>query len=235
MPIPQSTFFRSQSLSKEGRCKSNLRGSTTYDYANESAIWTTTGGTLTFEAIVGGGPWEYFIPRAFSLDVATSLNRDSLMSTSITNFTIMFRFFTGANSPPGAEGTSLFLNGSWGIYIFGGDENTLQFLFRYVRQDTPMSETIGSAFVQPNTWYHVAVTIMDNNLGNNTHTFFGYLNGVKTGFNTTFPDIDIPTGNTTIGDFGLGQSQSFQITDIVFLEKVLNESEVKAYASSAYI
>lgn len=240
MPTPQSTFFRPQSLSKEGLCKINLRGSSLYDYANENTVWSLTG-PLAFPSVSDGGSWKYFIPRALGLNEPTSLTRDSLVSTSITNFTIMFRFFTGANAAPGASGTSLFFNGTpmaggfWGTYIFGGDANTLQFLFIYALRGTPTTETIASNYIQANTWYHVAVTIMDNNRGDNTHTFSGYLNGLKTGVNLTFPDMDILSGNTTIGDVGMGQTQPFQITDLVFLEKVLNENEIKAYANSAYI
>lgn len=241
MPTPQSTFFRPDSLSKGGTCKINLRGSSFYDYANDSVVWTPNG-TITHSAIVESTPWKLFIPKQFVFYISGSLTRDTLVSTAVTNFTIMFRFYVTSLSAPGVSGTFIFLNGSavgmayWGVYVYGADQNTLQFQFLYSLRGSPMTEIIApSDYIQANRWYHVAVTLQDNERGDDTHTYYGYLDGLRTSVNTSVQTIDTPSGSTTLGDAGGGQSQDFQMTEFVFLEKVLTSDEIKAYATSAYI
>jgi hypothetical protein len=238
MPTPQSTFFRPDSLSKGGTCKLNLRGNSFYDYANENALWTQSGGTIVKASVVEQTSWTYFIPKNYLFDIANTLTRDSLLTTSITNFTFMFRFYVTSLANPGSTGISIFFNGTpmaggfWGVYVFGGSSATLNFSFIFSRGGVD-SQTISTEAIAANTWYHVAVTLEDN--GDRTSTFFGYLNGFKTSTNRTFAEIDPISGNTTLGNNGIGQSQPFQVTDIVFLEKILTAEEIKGYASSAFI
>jgi hypothetical protein len=238
MPTPQSTFFRPNSLSQGGTCKLNLRGNSFYDYANENTVWTQSG-TIVKSSVVEQTSWTYFIPKNYLFDVANTLTRDTLLTTSITNFTLMFRFYVTSLEEPGATGISIFFNGTpmaggfWGVYVFGGSAASLNFSFIFSRGARPESQTISTEAIAQNTWYHVAVTLENN--GDGTSTFFGYLNGFKTGNNLTFADMDAVSGNTTLGNNGMGQSQAFQLTDIVFLEKVLTAGEIKGYASSAFI
>ncbi len=239
MPTPQSTFFRPNSLSQGGTCKLNLRGNSFYDYANENTVWTESGGTIVKSSVVEQTSWTYFIPKNYLFNIANTLTRDTLLTTSITNFTFMFRFYVTSLENPGMSGISIFFNGTpmgggfWGIYVFGADASTLQFSFIYSHGGTPTSETISSQVIAANTWYHVGVTLEDN--GDRTSRFYGYLNGARTGINLALPEIDSISGNTTLGNNGMGQSQAFQVTDIVFLEKVLTPLEMKGYASSAFI
>ena len=221
----------------------NLRGSTLYDYADKDVTWTHNG-TFVANTISEKTSWTYFIPKMTFFDTSDIVTRSSLMSTSRTNFTIMFRYYSTANQNPGMSGTTILFNGDaplspcppiengfWGFLFTGADSNSLQFNLIYVAGGNLGFFLISTEYIQENRWYHIAFTVSDN--GNGTSTAIGYLNGSETNKVTNFSPLTAPSGSTKIG--GPGQAQSFSLTDIVFLEKVLTSSEVAAYSLSAYI
>jgi hypothetical protein len=245
MPTPQTTLFRPDSVSKGGTCKMNLRGSSLYDYADENAGWTHNS-VLTVQSISQATSWAYFIPKSTLFNVTDVVTRGSLLSSSPTNFTIMFRFITPSNQEPGMTGTTILFNGDappgptppfpnafWGFLLTGSDQNSLQFQFLYLRGGNLQSFIVASQNIQENTWYHVAVTISDN--GDGTSAIRGFLNGVRTYEDPMFANMDVPSGSTKIGNAAFGQAQAFSLTEIVFLEKAFTTDEVKGYSSSAYI
>lgn len=241
MPLALTTFFQTPSLSQQGTCKSNLRGNLLYDYVDSTAGWTHNS-TLTSIPVVST-PWSSFIPYAYSLGTSDAITRGSLMSTKIKDITFMCRFYATSIGDPAGNGNSIFFNGTpgspglgvgfWGILIQGADPSTatFNFLSAYGKANL-QSEIIASDIIQANTWYHIAFTISEGGVNN---TFKSYLNGVNKNTNNLFPDIDTPEGNTVLGAVNIPQTQEFQITDIVFLEKVLTDNEIAAYANSPYI
>ncbi len=246
MPTPQTTVFRPESVSKGGTCKMNLRDSNLYDYADSNAVWTSTN-PLSLRLIPEQTSWSYFLPRCIFCDTTDLITRNALLSTKTGGFTVMFRFYTDVNANPGATGTSILFNGNaptgpsppfdpfWCVFISGSDEYTLQFQFLCIvaTAGTPQSITITSENIQAATWYHVAFTISEETGGKQTAR--GYINGINTVTNTNFFPLGVPTGSTRLGNGGQGQSQSFLITDLVVLEKVLTSDEILAYSLSAYI
>jgi hypothetical protein len=245
MPTPQTTVFRPESVSKSGTCKMNLRGSSLYDYANENTVWTPDS-TITTRQINQLTSWVYFLPRATLFNLTDVITRDSLLSTATNGFTIMFRFYTETNEEPGSTGTSIIFNGDaprgftppldpfWSIIFTGTNSSTLQFQFICVASGSgnPQTLIISTENIQINTWYHVAVTVTG---GLGKSTVRGYLNGINTATNINFFPLEAPSGTTKIGNGGFGQTQSFVLTDVVFLEKILTNDEILAYSLSAYI
>jgi hypothetical protein len=241
MPLALTTFFQTPSLSQGGTCKCNLRGKILYDYVNENAGWVSNN-PLSYITVVSS-PWSSFIPYAFSIGTSDAITRGSIMSTKKKDITFMFRFYASSIGNPSGNGNTIFFNGTpgspglgvgfWGILIQGADPSTATFNFLSTYGEANFqSEVIASDIIQANTWYHIAFTIREVGVNN---TFKSYLNGVNKNTNNAFPDIDTPTGNTVIGALIIPQTQNFQITDIVFLEKVLTDNEIAAYANSPYI
>jgi hypothetical protein len=93
--------------------------------------------------------------------------------------------------------------------------------------------TIGPAsYVQAGKWYHVAFKVVDEGVSN---SLYGYIDGVQTNSNLNQVYIDPPVGATRLGNVSGTQAQSFQLTEVVFLQSALSNDEIKGYASSPYI
>ncbi len=246
MPIPLTTFFRNESIAKNNKCTTLLKGTLLYDYASSNITWSTTAGTFTSSSITQNESWTYFIPRSITMNTTTQLTRSSNFGTS-KNFTVMFRFYVSSLSAPGSTGTTVVVNGTpggpsppnpvsffWVIYMFGASSTTQKFQLMW--RSGGASQTafvIGPGTnIQSGQWYHVALKVVDNGSNN---SFFGYVNGIQTGSSPNQVYIDPPVGPTRLGNLGFGQAQAYELAEFVFLEKALSDDEIKGYASSPYI
>jgi len=248
MPIPLTTFFRNESIAKNNKCTTLLKGNILYDYANSAITWSTSAGTFTSSSIAQNESWTYFIPRSMTMNTSTQLTRSSNFGTS-KNFTVMFRFYVSSLSSPGGTGTTVVINGTpggpsppnptsffWVILMTGTTSTTQKFQIMWRSggaSQTPFVIGPGPAkFVEAGQWYHIAFKVVDNGSNN---SFFGYTNGIQTGSSLNQQYIDAPVGPTRLGNVGFGQAQAYELAEFVFLEEALFDEKIKAYASSPYI
>ncbi len=247
MPIPLTTFFRPESVMKNNKCTTLIKGNILYDYASSNITWTVTGGTFTSSAISQSESWTYFIPRSISMSTTSQFKRSATFGSS-KNFTVMFRIYLSSLSSPGMTGTTVVGNGTpggppplppsyfWAIAFFGSSSTTMKFQMLWTSNGVQQPNlNIGpSGNVEAGRWYHIAVKVVDNGSYN---SLYGYTDGVQTGTiagsGSTY--VDAGVGNTVLGNLGMGQAQGFELAEFVFLEKALSDDEIKAYATSPYI
>lgn len=242
MPIPLTTFFRNESLAKNNTCRTLLRGTLLYDYADSNITWSTTAGSFVSSLIPQNESWTYFIPRSMTMTTTTQLTRSSNFGSS-KNFTIMFRFYAASLSPPGMTGTTVIGSGTpsmmppvyfWAIFMSGSTATTQTFQLIWTSGGNfqPTFNIGPATYVQAGKWYHVALKIVDEGVSN---SLYGYIDGIQVASSLFQSYIDPPVGSTRIGNLGLGQAQGFEVTEVIFLEKALSNDEILGYASSPYL
>jgi hypothetical protein len=246
MPIPLTTFFRNESIAKNEKLTTLLKGTLLYDYASTGITWSTTAGSFLSSSIPQNESWTYFIPRSMTMNTSTQLTRSSNFGSS-KNFTVMFRFYVSSLSAPGSTGTTVVANGTpggpsppnppsffWVIYMSGATSSTQKFQLLWRSGGVQQANFV----IGPGTnivageWYHVALKVVDNGSNN---SFFGFINGLQTGASANQPYIDAPVGSTRLGNLGFGQAQSYELAEFIFLEEALSNDQIKGYASSPYI
>lgn len=211
----------------------NLRGATTYDYANALTNWSTTGALSTSYTVGSSTTFSSLIPYCYAATAASNkgIYIPAAISTKTTNVTMMCRFKLETTQGTGTD-YIIFFNGnvSTSGYGFGYANDGAGGVFRVgyggVAFDTPGGAS--PARITTGVWYHVALV-------NNGSSWSFYVNG--TSYTLTARTPSAPNSFTSIlgyGSSGINYSQGY-VTDVVFLDVALSATQIAAYANAPYI
>lgn len=234
----------SKSVSRNGDCKTNLRGvspASPYDYAAPTRAFIV-GPALESVSTEGQGDWSNTIKAAYSSrnsELSATITYPSLVSTAISG-TLLIRLFlidfTSGNVPP--EYQTVFKNGNNNTNGYG------LILYSYLNKDTEsynytlffgrLQDTSGSwVNINPDanslntkTWYQYSIKF--TSAAGNT-TVLLYQGGTFIKQATITGEITTPTGGTEIMNF------YGAITDFALIESSFSDSQLAAYGTAPYI
>jgi hypothetical protein len=229
------------SVSRNGTCKSNLRGaspSAPYDYAAPSRTFSV-GSSLGSISTSGAGTWSNSIPRAYVLidpESSATITYPALLSSS-KNGTLLLRIYIEPlASPPGLQ--AIFTNGSgngYGVYLTydvnESDPELYEYNVRFSFQETASTGIkLNTSPLVPLTWYQFSIRF-NTQTSRPFPTFVtAYQGGTQTVTETQVTGVmSIPSGGTTVMNF-FGR-----LTDFAFLEAQLSNSELAAFGTAPYI
>ena len=224
------------SVSRGGKCKTNLRGvtpSAPYDYVNPTA--TLTGGAaLGSISTAGSGNWSNTIPFAYystSSDEDSSITYPGLLSSAVSG-TLLFRIYIQPQvTPPQAQ--TVFANGRFGLDGYGipltYDEvafETYEYNLHFARLQDASANWIklNTTALSTGQWYQFSIRFETS--AKTTVTW--YQDGTP---NNPFElnPITTPTDSTSLmGFFG-------RMTDIALLEDQLTNSQLALFGTAPYI
>lgn len=224
------------SVSRNGTCKSNLRGaspSAPYDYAAPSRTFTV-GAALGSISTAGAGDWSNTITRAYDNTDAegdATILYSPLLSNA-KNGTLLFRMnINPLPTPPGLQ--FIFTNGlsnGYGIYLTYDEVavETFEYNLHFGRQQDASDSWVklNSSPLSDSTWYQYSIRFTTPL----PKTFVdAYQNGTQTVTTAQLDAMTTPTNKTTLmGFFG-------RLTDFAFLEAELSDSELAAFGTAPYI
>lgn len=231
-----------QSVSRGGTCKTNLRGvnpSAPYDYAVPSRTFTV-GAALGSISTEGSGNWSNTITKAYQntdADSISSIQYPGLLS-SATSGTLLFRMYIQtypSNPPPGLQ--TLFRNGmngldGYAVYLTYDEVafETFEYNLHFGRTQDVSANWIklNTSALSETTWYQFSIRFQTSG-GLTTVTAF------QDGTQTVIPVlmnslITTPTQSTSLMPFFFGR-----MTDFVFLEAQLTDSQLAAFGTAPYI
>lgn len=228
MPTTLNQVFRTASLARQGNTVSVVRG-TTYDYANSSRTWLTTGSITPNTSVGTTTGWSQYIPKGWgtSSTSTAAVYLSTPITTQTNNITLMFRFKLNGSSPNGIlwyVGDASF-RGFGVVLSTGGTPNIIVGLAGGV--DGLATATTASV----GTWYHVALRINSSNL------WEMFVNGVKDATTKTISANALSGSDPTsfMGVTSAGGGVNGCMTDVVLIKTALTDAEIQAYANAPFI
>lgn len=224
MPTPLDQFSRPNSLYSNGNLKVLVRG-TLYDYTNSGTTWSVTSGSVNLGTAITGtnsDSWSKSVGTCLGAPslAARTITRSSLLTTSTTNFTWMFR--VKFNTAP-TDYQTIMINGNGGLRGYGlvVGANKVSLLFGGVAiYDFAYVFTTGQ-------WYHFALRH-----GASGSSWRATINGTTTtSYTTSNPAAISPGDATTL----FGDTSNFDLTEVVYFDRELTDNEVLLYATAPLI
>lgn len=229
------------SISRGGKCKTNLRGvkpSAPYDYVAPSRTFTV-GSALSSTTTVGSGTWSNTIQRAYqNIDHEgdASITYPSLLSSNTSGTLLLRMYIQPFPTTPVPGSQTLFLNGlagsdGYGVFLTYDEVTfeTYEYNLHFGRLRDLSADWIklNPSALSESTWYQFSIKF-ETREGSPTEVS-AFQDGSKTVNRATMNEINDPTTSTALMYF------YGRMTDIALIEDLLSDSQLAAYGSAPYV